>query len=403
MTLLNVRHPEHQAHIPQLDGIRGIAIALVLIWHYGNYLVAAPGSWGATFKSAIGLSWSGVDLFFVLSGFLIGGILIDSRTATNYWRVFYTRRSCRILPLYALVGFLFIAALAFAEFPWLTANSLPGASYLTFTQNFAMGWLNTFGANFMGATWSLAVEEQFYLLFPLIIRYTAPRLLPYVLLALIAAAPLVRIAIYHWFSKDHIFATYTLMPCRADALLIGVLCAWAMRNDWANRLLHRNPKILHCAFIVLLSGTIYLAASTPNYADRQMAFFGLTWVALFFASALLIATTQSKGVVRAISMANPLRDLGKIAYGVYLFHIPVVGLLHGLFLHQSPTIDTATDAGLTLLAGAVTILLAKLSLKYFEAPITDFGRKSKYDFLIHKRALLGQPPVARAHREPRSI
>jgi peptidoglycan/LPS O-acetylase OafA/YrhL len=245
---------------------------------------------------------------------------------------------------------LFAVLLSWSVFPWLTEKALPEGAYLTFTQNFAMGWLNIFGANFRGAAWSLAVEEQFYLLFPLIVRYIAPKLLPYILMALIAAAPLVRIIIYHWFSKDHLLATYTFMPCRADALLIGVLCAWAVRNEYANKLIHPNPATLYGAFAVLLIGTIGLAVKAPHYYERPMVFFGLTWIALFFASVLLIAITQMRGIVSAASTISPLRYLGKIAYGVYLFHIPVVGVLHGIFLNHPPAIDSPEGFGLTILA-----------------------------------------------------
>lgn len=82
------------SHIPQLDGIRGIAIALVIIWHYGSFFVTEPGSWGHAIQSTVRMSWSGVDLFFVLSGFLIGGILMDSREATNFWSAAMARNGC---------------------------------------------------------------------------------------------------------------------------------------------------------------------------------------------------------------------------------------------------------------------------------------------------------------------
>ena len=103
--------PDFSRRIPQLDGLRGVAIALVVVFHYVNFAVesGAPG-WVKLLIRPTSLGWSGVDLFFVLSGFLIGGILLDARESRNYFRVFYRRRACRILPLY----FAFLAAATLA-------------------------------------------------------------------------------------------------------------------------------------------------------------------------------------------------------------------------------------------------------------------------------------------------
>ena len=119
--------------MPELDGLRGIAILLVLIYHYiVDILVVEPGSTGAFLLTCVRLSWSGVDLFFVLSGFLIGGILIDNRLSQNYFKAFYVRRICRIFPLYFFWLFLFCGLLLAAHFlflpvnlPWLLADPLP--------------------------------------------------------------------------------------------------------------------------------------------------------------------------------------------------------------------------------------------------------------------------------------
>src|SRR2546425_646800 len=102
--------------IPELDGLRGVAIGSVLIWHYFVLpTVAAPGTPLSYARVFGGLTWSGVDLFFVLSGFLIGGILLDARQATNYFQVFYTRRFFRIVPIYAAILLLFPALLVVAR------------------------------------------------------------------------------------------------------------------------------------------------------------------------------------------------------------------------------------------------------------------------------------------------
>src|SRR5688572_26568085 len=153
--------------IPHLDAIRGVAVLMVLVWHYfcGN-INAETHSTLAYLNRAFGLMWSGVDLFFVLSGFLITGILMDNASSPNYFKVFYIRRVCRIFPLYFLTILLFVLFgwfLTGPGFRWLFAEPLPLWSYLTFTQNFVMGF-QVERAYWLGLTWSIAVEEHFYLI-----------------------------------------------------------------------------------------------------------------------------------------------------------------------------------------------------------------------------------------------
>src|SRR5438309_218918 len=117
--------------LTQLDGIRGLAILLILAWHFvAIQIQAEPGTLPWYLRRALGLTWSGVDLFFVLSGFLIAGILLDQRNATNFFKVFYFRRVCRIFPLYFLVLLLFILVIAIVDLPskefrWLFGDPMP--------------------------------------------------------------------------------------------------------------------------------------------------------------------------------------------------------------------------------------------------------------------------------------
>lgn len=132
--------------VPELDGLRGLAILLVLIWHYGLAVLKIPiGLFAGPLILILNLAWSGVDLFFVLSGFLIGGILLDNREAPYYFKAFYTRRIFRIFPLYFmwLAIFALVVLLALPSAPatpaaWLWGSPLPWWSYVTFTQNFVM-------------------------------------------------------------------------------------------------------------------------------------------------------------------------------------------------------------------------------------------------------------------------
>jgi peptidoglycan/LPS O-acetylase OafA/YrhL len=270
---------QSSVRMPELDGLRGIAIFLVLIWHYAlGTFVLEPGSTAAYALACLRLTWSGVDLFFVLSGFLIGGILIDNQKSNNYFKVFYARRVCRIFPLYfywllLFCGLLFTAHLLFLpNLAWLLADPvkmaanpanlelppdpLPLWSYATFSQNFLMTYRNTMGPNWMGITWSLAVEEQFYCALPFIIRYLEPRKLPWFLVGFILAAPLLRVSLSFSFSSGPL-AAYVLTPCRADALLLGALCAWVVRQQQIAQLLADHTKALYAAFVILLLGAVF--------------------------------------------------------------------------------------------------------------------------------------------------
>ncbi len=172
-----------------------------------------------------------MDLFFVLSGYLLGGILIDVRGTTgNYYKTFYARRAVRILPLYAI--FLVAAAiLDGVDFKTLL-------SCLSFTQNGVWSVGGHWGPGGLGVSWSLAVEEQFYLFLPLLVRVVSPADLPKVAITCIIAAPWLRLLSVIWLGNS--FGAYMLLPCRMDALFAGVLsltsCAFRPRqSDWCGR------------------------------------------------------------------------------------------------------------------------------------------------------------------------
>lgn len=240
------------ARVPALDGVRGLAISLVLWCH------AMPGglpnhprlAWVVKLGR---FSWSGVDLFFVLSGFLIGGILLDAAASPAYFKTFYIRRAYRILPPYALL--LAIALLVERGFAWLPP-------YLFFLQNFWMAAKGYFGIPLLGVTWSLAVEEQFYLSLPLLIRYTPRRVLGGVLGLVVLCAPLLRSLAFHSFA-GRALAAYVLMPCRADALCSGVLIALAYRTPSLWSKVEAAELCLRCIGARACGGPVYPAGGFP--------------------------------------------------------------------------------------------------------------------------------------------
>ena len=206
--------------IPELDGLRGIAIGMVLLHHYFFQPIEAPPSTFLSYlQAAARLGWSGVDLFFVLSGFLIGGILLDARQSTNYFRVFYTRRFLRIIPIYCVFLLLVLALSALgtfgltSDFSWMFDKRLPWLPHFLFLQNFWMALTTNFGALGLGVSWSLAVEEQFYVTLPPLVRFLSLRNLAFALAAGILFAPISRITL-HAFAPSHLVSWYTLMPRR---------------------------------------------------------------------------------------------------------------------------------------------------------------------------------------------
>src|ERR1700752_3007050 len=227
--------------VPELDGIRGLAIIQVMVWHFRAWVPAEPGSPVAHLLRTLSLTWSGVDLFFVLSGFLIGGILIDNRNSANYFRVFYARRFFRIVPLYLLLlgaGLLLAASGRIDETVEGVFISLPW--YLSFTQNFWMAFNSTWHLWF-GQTWSLAVEEQFYLLLPLLVLATSPRNLPKILLGLVGVAVVFPFVTFLGTPLTQgAIANHVLLPARMDSLFIGALAAWAVRIPGVSHWLRDN-------------------------------------------------------------------------------------------------------------------------------------------------------------------
>ncbi len=369
--------------VPELDGVRGLAILMIVVYHYGFGSIGNDaGRFTALLGGGLSLFWSGVDLFFVLSGFLIGGILIDHRRSGNYFRTFYTRRICRIVPIYYLWMILFLvlaeATLALKRdyLGWhgtlfFPLPDFPQWGYFLFMQNLPMAKGDTFCSPWICATWSLCIEEQFYLLMPLMVWLVSPRKLPAVLVILICLVPVFRLDLYRyhpgWFM-------YMLLPCRADGLLLGVLCAYLVRN---RRCLGHitGRRWRYVLFSILLAGMAGLTIFSAEQHDwfgtlssREMITFGYTWIDLFYASFLLIVLTSGEGLF-ARFMRNPgLRHFGKISYCIYLIHLAVLFLVH-----------TVIRNGLApLVAFVVVWLLAVLSWFLIEKPIVSLGHWLTY-------------------------
>jgi peptidoglycan/LPS O-acetylase OafA/YrhL len=341
-------------------------------------LQAAPGTATRAVLDSLTLTWSGVDLFFVLSGLLIGGILIDNRERPSYFRSFYARRFCRIFPLYyAFLALYFVAArlpsaTAGPRWSWLLEDPLPFWSYATFLQNYAMAAAGRFGAQFAAVTWSLAIEEQFYLLLPLFVRLIPPRRLGWALGALIASAVGLR-AIVHAASGGSWVVNYVLLPSRMDTLLLGVGLAVLVRSPAIEWL---APRRRWLTVLLVAEGLLLLPLRTIPV--EALALWGYTALAAFYATLVLRVRLGAGEWWGAVFRSRPLVYLGTVSYGLYLVHQVASGALHGAFFGRPPRITTLAEGAVTLLALALTLLVCELSWRFFERPIVEWGRRFRY-------------------------
>ena len=353
---------------------------MVLIAHLFK-VVSRPGSPLAYALVPLRLCWSGVDLFFVLSGFLIGGILLDARESSNYFRVFYTRRFFRIVPIYAVL-LLSVACVmqlwrvgVISNYEEVFTGAMPWPYFALFFQNVGMSLHHVWGTFPLGVTWSLAVEEQFYLTLPVLIRFLDRRALLRFILAAICGAPLLRVWFYHH-DPTNSFAWYTLTPCRADALLLGVLGAVAVREPLWRAWLLAKRKILLLIMAGLLFGTAMLGWRAPSHEVPLMATFGLTWMALCYLAFLLYGVLFPDSRLSRCLRWGWLRSLGIIAYGTYLFH----EFFLSMFFGRTPWLYSFRDVSLSLVTLIVTLLFCRLSWVYFEKPLVKLGHRATYQF-----------------------
>jgi peptidoglycan/LPS O-acetylase OafA/YrhL len=370
-----------QRRIPQLDGLRGIAVLSVVLFHYVLSIPFPKGGIGARFQDCFRLGEYGVDLFFVLSGFLIGGILLDSRESPRYFGTFYLRRFHRIFPLYYLWLMLYIV-LGLSVFSHLPASIRavwngwrPAVVYALFLQNLVPKQLLGISAAWLGPLWSLAVEEQFYLLMPLAVRFLPKHRLVQFLVTTTLLSPLLRVAISTWAYPRVV--RYVATPLRADALAMGVLLALALRNQtWQTRII-RNLRWLYTMIVLLLGGIIYMAAQSP-LPDNRTECILVFLMGTFFAAIILLALVQPQGAWARFCSLSVLRSLGGVSYCIYVIHLPMnticLGLLHSIHGTQSVGFDVAG----VVLACAITWILSKVSWHYLESPMIRRGHAYKY-------------------------
>jgi peptidoglycan/LPS O-acetylase OafA/YrhL len=359
---------ESGARIKSVDGLRGLAILLVLLYHSVFHVRVANHqvNWLLSLGS---MAWSGVDLFFVLSGFLIGGILIDARESPSYYKTFYARRAYRILPLY-------FAVLLTCLVLGVITGPVPNWTFFVFAQNIGMALCGAFGGGGLALTWSLAVEEQFYMTVPVIVRAIRRSSLIWLTGAVILMAPLLRACLLEY-AHNGGFASYVLMPCRADALAMGILCAILVRDSRALLYIRQYRRGLYAVAGLLV---LVVLKISPHYELFSKDFHGLEYslLGLLYASALLIAVSEEDAIVRIALCNKPLMQLGNIAYGTYLFHFLFLLWFQELGRAHLANRPQILRGGIALSAMMAAIAVATVSWRYFEKPLVKRGHRYQY-------------------------
>ena len=352
-------------HIPALDGLRGCAILGVLLLHFTSAMAAPAGAPAGLVKQAFSPGWTGVDLFFVLSGFLITGILADARHTPRRYRTFYMRRALRILPLYyGFVLLLFVlppllGARAYAT-PFI--DQLP---YWLYLQNFRP--MDSRALEFAAHLWSLAIEEQFYLVWPLLIFSLSRKHALWMCGACVAGALAYRVA--NVFTVDDLRAVYFQTPARVDGLALGGAIALIARGAGGTARMRRMaPAVLAGALAVLAGAALHPSGFNPGGA--YMVSVGYTALAFFFGAVLVMAVDGRPPILARLLSGRVLRFFGRYSYGLYVVHVPLIGL--GRLAGVSPDAVAGTRwelaglLGYVALMGAATVVAALASWNLYE-------------------------------------
>jgi peptidoglycan/LPS O-acetylase OafA/YrhL len=344
--------------IPTLDGYRGLASMMVVVSHYFGEVPHG--------MHALMFGWVGVDIFFVLSGFLIGGELLDRRHLANVFAVFYARRFFRIFPVYVVTLLVVSGLIQSLPRAWTNATTqFPLWSYLATLQGLFMVATQSIGAFWLLPTWTLAVEVHFYLIAPVAIIFAPRRWLTPALIGIGLAVIAFRAAIYFGGMGNGMMAL-ALLPGRADLFIWGILAAIAIRNremPWSRLLL-----ALRITPVAMLVSTCLLRL----IGEPSFLAFGPTLVGLGCAAFLLCLVLGAPEAKRFLSRS--LRFCGDNAYCIYLTHLPILGVMHGLILGTTPDLATPAQWLVTFAAVPVCIIVGWAMTRLIEAPSIRFGR-----------------------------
>jgi peptidoglycan/LPS O-acetylase OafA/YrhL len=368
--------------IHQLDGIRGVAILLVIMHNQGGEFPSLH------LQRLFANGWMGVDLFFVLSGFLITGILVDTKQSVGYYKNFYARRCLRIWPLYySIIFFMFVVVpfLRPSEAHTIFEKSSPWWAYPLFLQNFLIP-IATNAVGPLGVTWSLAVEEQFYLVWPLVVRYCSHAQIRRVALTVICLSPALR-----WYLASHHVNLYSNSFCRLDGLMSGALLALAVRS----------PTFIPAKFIKLSWAALFIAVPLAFVAQAHSG----GWIvyslsAMASASIVYLALFAAQPWINGVLTNRFMVYTGTISYGLYLLHKIPFDIAKAAGLQQHPLLLL-----LLLIVGCYAI--AALSWNFLEKPFLRLKRfvesgRVPVDLSTRQVALTNQPWASQVSSHPRA-
>lgn len=362
--------------IPEIDGLRGVAILIVIVWHYlNNQLVYSESFLSVNFKQLTSIFWSGVDLFFVLSGYLIGGILLKNKGKQNYFKTFYIRRFFRIFPLYYF--FLILYALLFFSIPGLNkkipdlfSNSLQQLPFYFYFQNFLMESKQSLGSGWQSITWSLAIEEQFYLLLPFLIFIIKKRFIIIPLTLILILAPFFR-----YLSSDNWFSMYLLFQCRMDSLITGVFIALIFENVILTEKLKGSKNLMYLIFVLFGAGMLAYSAGyqfIPGYLFYS-------WINFFYGMLILITVLFKENNLNRLLRNRMLGKIGIVSYGIYLSHLIINYLF--IWILEKKGFVMVSDLQVVIIAiisFILTFIFSYTSYYLFENKLIKIGHKFSY-------------------------
>ena len=377
-------------HIPHLDGVRGIAILMVTLYRFAIE-IPTDSVIGGALKSTLSLGTRGVELFFVLSGFLITGILLDAKKRERYFTNFFARRSLRIFPLY-LVSLSLILIVFNNSYPW-QGDFSPGSEnqfYLwTWLTNIQLSIEGSWCFGYLDHFWSLAVEEHFYLFWPFAIFFIPTKYILRVAAGLMIGSALTRI-LFAGISENGV-APDVLTLFRCDALLMGAIVAIKIRSPEGIK-----PWI---KWVFPLASLCLLFAVGVDLAGKRLLTLSLTAWPIFWSGALIwILLCKRESITAKIVSLKFLRSLGKYSYAMYVFQNPLIPIVAGLataFSYPLPS-ETSLGFGLSYLIGmtVLTYLIAISSWHILEKHCLKlksfFGGHAKSKDFVSKKFSVGE-------------
>jgi len=347
-----------RAHIPALDGLRGIAILLVIPHNADIFSDSASWLWPIALIAHAG--WIGVQLFFVLSGFLITRNLLDTRRDANYLRSFYVRRALRIFPLYFLT--LFVGLIVLPHVVQFSPEALASHRHQMWLWTFLSNWAQPFGAAVVGFShfWSLAVEEQFYLVWPFVVLFAAGTRLFWVSVVVAVAAFVSRVVLMQAGAVPDMLYMFT--NCRMDALALGAAGAALSLTPAFMQWLAGNIRALYLSIFGVLVAAALFSHSYSVYDSRTLIV-GQTLLAGAFAVLIVsvgsIPARSFGHFLRRMFETGWLQTVGRYSFAMYVFHMPIL-VAYGDSLHSALSFAGSATPLLYALSAIVLSFLAGL-------------------------------------------